>query len=94
MQNATKWENIGLITSSEYRKKVLMQLEIPKTPSLLSKILDINKAHISKALKELVERKMVECLNPKSNKGKFFKISNYGKEILKEVLKLQIKKLI
>lgn len=88
MQNATKWENIGLIASSNYRKKVLQNLEIPKMPSKLSKILDINKAHISKVLKELVEGKMVECLNPKSNKGKFFKISDYGKDILKEVIKL------
>ena len=88
MQDVTKWEDIGLITSSEYRKKVLTQLEFPKTPSLLSKILDINKAHISKALRELMERKMIECLNPKSNKGKFFKSSNYGKEILREIEKL------
>ena len=88
MKDVTMWEDIGFISSSGYRKKVLTELNSPKIPSDISKTLDINKAHISKALKELVERKMAECLNPNSSKGKFFKSSDYGKKILKEVEKL------
>ena len=88
MNRATKWEDVSFIISSEYRKKVLGSLENPKMPSKLSKELDINKTHISKTLKELESKGMVKCLTPNSNKGKLYVISDYGKDILKEVLKL------
>ncbi len=88
MNKATKWNDVSFIISSEYRKKVLTALENPKIPSKLSKELNINKAHISRALKELESRKIVKCLTPDSNKGKLYVISNYGREILKEASKL------
>ena len=88
MNEATKWNNISFILSSNYRKKVLQNLETPKMPSKLSKILDINKTHISRALKELESKKMIKCLTPNSNKGKLYVISDYGEDILKEVIKL------
>jgi len=88
MNKATKWNDVSFIISSEYRRKVLAALENPKIPSKLSKELNINKAHISRALKELKSRKIVKCLTPDSNKGKLYIISNYGKEILKEVSRL------
>jgi len=88
MNQATKWGDISFIISSEYRKKILKNLETPKIPSKISKEIDINKTHISKTLKELESKKMIKCLTPESNKGKIFVISNYGKEILKDALKL------
>lgn len=68
--------------------KILKNLENPKIPSKLSKELNINKAHISRALKELESRKIVKCLTPHSNKGKLYVISDYGRRILKETLRL------
>lgn len=88
MNKATKWENISFIISSSYRKKVLESLENPETPSKISKELNINKTHISKTLKELLSKKLITCLTPKANKGKLYVISDYGKEILKEIIKL------
>ena len=88
MNKATKWEDISFIISSSYRKKVLESLENPKTPSKISKKLNINKTHISKTLKELSSKKIILCLTPKANKGKLYVISNHGKIILKEISKL------
>ncbi|MBS3076274.1 winged helix DNA-binding protein [Candidatus Pacearchaeota archaeon] len=88
MNKETNWEDIGFIISSEYRKKVLKNLENPKTPSSISKETNINKTHISKTLKELNSKKLIECLNPKAVKGKFFVITEEGKDILKEIGKL------
>ncbi len=88
MNKATKWEELSFIISSSYRKKVLEALENPKTPSRISKELNINKTHISKTLKELLSKKIIMCLTPKANKGKLYIISNHGKKILKGILKL------
>lgn len=90
MDKATKWEEISFIISSSYRRRVLesLDLENPKTPSKISKELNINKTHISKTLKELLSKKMILCLTPKANKGKLYILSNHGKDVLKEILKL------
>ena len=88
MKEDTKWENIGFVASSEYRRKVLDSLENPKMPSTLSKELNINKTHISRALKELLDREMIECKNPKTKKGKFYQMTIYGKVVSAEVDKL------
>jgi len=87
MKEETKWDVVGFVISSEYRKKVLKSLIIEKQPSQISKELNINKTHISRTLNELESRNMVKCLNPNLKKGRLFLISNYGKEILKEVEK-------
>ena len=82
------WNDIGFIVRSKHRQRILKLLENPKTPSKISKELNINKTHISKTLKELLSKKTIICLTPKANKGKLYIISNYGKEILRESLKL------
>lgn len=88
MQTVTKWEDISFVISSSYRKRVLENLESTKMPSKLSKELNINKTHISRSLNELEGKKMIKCLTPKFTKGRLYVITNYGKEILKEVSKL------
>ena len=88
MEKESIWQDVSYIISSEYRKKVLEKLNSPKTPSKLSKEIDINIAHISRALSELETKKMVKCLTPNSNKGKLYLITNYGKNVLEQSLKL------
>jgi len=88
MDKVIKWENISFIISSSYRQKVLKLLENPKMPSKIARELNINKTHISKTLKELLSKKVINCLTPKAKKGKLYLISNYGKQILKEISKL------
>jgi len=85
MNKATNWEDVSFVISSSYRKKVLGALEKPKTPSILSKELNINKTHISRALSELEAKKIVKCLTPESAKGRLYLITNYGKKILSKV---------
>ena len=90
MEEVTKWEDVSFVISSSYRIRILKSLSTPKTPSKLSSELDINKTHISRALSELEERNMIECLTPSSRKGKIYKISILGKEILSNASKLQM----
>lgn len=88
MKKVTKWDDVSFVVSSSYRKRVLEKLDTPKTPSTLSREANINKTHISKTLSELESRGLVQCLTKNAVKGKLYTISEYGKEILKEVLKL------
>ena len=88
MNRVTKWEDVSYIFSSSYRKRVLEKLDSPKMPSALSKELNINKTHISRSLSELQKKKMITCLTPNSSKARLYVITDYGKEILKEVNKL------
>ena len=88
MNKVIKWEDVSYIISSNYRKSILQNLTNPTMPSKLSRELNINKTHISRGLNELEKKKMIECLTPRVTKGKLYMITDYGKEILKEVSKL------
>jgi predicted transcriptional regulator len=77
------WDDMSFLISSSYREKVLKSIETPKTPSQISKELSINIAHISRALSELEDRKMVKCLTPTAIKGKLFVATEYGKIAIK-----------
>ena len=70
---ATKWDNISYILRSRYRLKVLQylaKLNAPTTPTKLKRELKIDKAHISRALKDLIKKNWVICLTPKVRKTK------------------------
>ncbi len=88
MKDVTKWDDVSYVLSSSYRKRTLEKLDSPKTPSTLSKEVNINKTHVSKTLSELEGKNMITCLTKNAIKGKLYIISEYGKEILKEVEKL------
>ncbi len=88
MKEETNWEDISFIVSSSYRERILKSLDKPKTPSSLSRELKINKAHISRALSELENKKMIECLTPKAKKGRIYSITEYGKKVLNGYSKL------
>ncbi len=42
------------------------------------------KSHNSRTLKELIDNKLISCINPEDRAFKFYKITKKGKEILKE----------
>lgn len=84
MNKDTNWQIVSFIISSSYRRKTLESLQNPKTPSRLSKELNINIAHISRALSELEAKKLVKCLTPESSKGKIYTITETGEKILEK----------
>jgi len=80
------WHLIGKVNASSYRKKILESLsKEPKTPTILEKELDIKFSHISRALKELEDMKLIKCLTPELRKNKFYGITELGKEILEKL---------
>lgn len=81
---ANKWVLFGKVSSSSYRKKILLKLsEGVKTPKLLSRETGIKFSHISVVLKELKDLKLIKCLTPELRKGRMYGITKLGKDTLK-----------
>jgi len=89
MKKVTKWDLVSFVLASSYRKNVLSALTTPKTPSSISKEININKTHVSRALAELEDKGLIKCLTPEAKKGKIYTIQELGKETLAEVNKLK-----
>ena len=79
-------DGISLVEMSSYREKVLIDLkEKIKTPSRIAKSTNIGASHVSTALKELREHKLVVCLNPEKKQGRIYKITELGEKVLKYI---------
>ena len=80
------WHLIGIIRGSSYRKKIFLSLSTgEKTPTQLVKDVNIKMSHISRALKELQEEKLIACLTPKLRKHKIYGLTDLGKAIREKV---------
>jgi len=72
---------------SKERRKIVVSLGKPKTPTEIAKELKLGVSHISRTLKEFKERGLVECLTPNQRMGKVFVLTDKGEEIRKEMMK-------
>ena len=84
-----QWNDLSFVISSKYRKIVLENVRNHKTPTDISKELKIQRSHVSRALIELCEEKLVECLTPNKRKGRLYKITNKGLNLLKQINSLK-----
>jgi predicted transcriptional regulator len=83
------WDTVGFVFSSQLRLKILLVLrESKNTPKQLSASLKKPMSHVSKALKQLSERQLVECLTPKRRKGRLYDITKRGNQVLDEIGKI------
>ena len=80
------WDLISFITSSKIRFKLLTLLNKQKyTPTSLSKKVDVHVSAISRTLKELSEKELINCLTEKRTKFKYYEISDKGKVLLTKI---------
>lgn len=81
------WNDIGFVISSDYRVTVLRRLdEGPATPSQIAGEWDVAITHVSRALKELRERDLVELLVPENRrKGRVYGITEKGENIWEQI---------
>jgi len=83
------WEILSYVFSSELRLKTLVELSKSKyTPKQLSLSLKQPISHVSKALKELKVKGLVECLTPSRKKARLYSITRNGNQVLDEINKL------
>ena len=83
----TFYDNLSFLIRAKNRKAVFLALEEPKTPTQLSKELDINIGFISNILIELKERELIICLSPNEKRHRFYQISKESLKLLKTIKK-------
>ncbi len=77
---------IGFILGSDYRHKILAELDKGiKTPKQVSREANLQINHVSNILKELSDRGLVKCETPDLRKGRLYRITDKGKEILEKI---------
>ena len=83
-------EQAGFIIRSGYRKQVFTLLDKPIRPSEIAKKLGIRLTHITRELRILKSRKLVECLNPKERVGRLYRLTQKGKQLKKNMATQQL----
>lgn len=76
----------GFIIRSTYRKRVFVLLDSPIRPSEIAKKIGLRLTHITRELRELKNRKLVECLNPKEKTGRLYHLTKKGKNLKKNMI--------
>lgn len=74
---------VKYINRSTYRVRTLKAIDNKvKMPKDIAKDSGILQNHISNVLRELKDKNVVECLNPNRRKGRLYRLTDDGLEIL------------
>ena len=77
---------ISYVEISSYRKKVMKSLDGEVLiPTQIARNSEIRPNHISKVLAELKAHELVECINPEVRKGRLYRLTDKGDEIVKNL---------
>ena len=84
------WDIIGSLKSSPNRYMILKTLGRNfSIPTEISKKSGINIEQVSKCLHDLKKQDLVTCLNDKASKGRIYKTTSVGLEVL-DIIEKQI----
>lgn len=79
-------KEMSYVKISKYRTKVMRSLEGEvKIPIVIAKDSGIRPNHISKVLAELKAHNLVECINPEVRKGRLYRLTDKGDEVVKNI---------
>ena len=77
---------ISYVEISSYRKKVMKSLDGEVLiPTQIARNSEIRPNHISKVLAELKAHELVECINPEVRKGRLYRLTDKGDELVKNL---------
>jgi len=83
-----KWDEVSWILRGRLKKKVMLTLDKPKTATILSKELNTHRSTISDILNQMMEKKLVVCLDPKQPYNRFYRITKKGEQIKEKINKI------
>lgn len=79
-------KEMSYVKISTYRTKVMKSLDDDvKMPSQIAKDSNILQNHISAVLRQLKEHELVECINPEVRKGRLYRLTEKGENIVKNI---------
>ena len=76
----------SFVQISKYREKTLKSIgDEVKIPTHIAKDSGIRTNHISKVLSELKSKDIVECINEEARKGRLYRLTDTGMEVLDNI---------
>ncbi len=82
----SSWDDYSFVIRSQRRLEILKELKKkPKMPQTLVTLLNLKASSVSRTLKELGARGLVQCLTPRAKKGRIYSISDKGERILESI---------
>ena len=75
-------ELAGYVLISSYRIRVLRSISPWNTPSRIADKASIRVNHVSNVLRSLKEKNLVVCINESAKKGRVYKLTEVGEEVL------------
>ena len=76
-------ELVRFVNKSSYRVRVLKSIgQSAKMPKEIAHDSEILPNHISNVLRQLREKDIVECINPEVRKGRLYRLSEQGLDVL------------
>ena len=79
------WELVSFVKRGKIRKRALMLLTSPKSPTEVAKEIDAHREATSRAIIALERRGLVKCLTPKEKMYRLYGLTKMGKEVLKHI---------
>ena len=76
------YDLVSFVGRGKIRKKVLKALIKTNSPTELSRQLDIERSTISRAILELTDKGLVECLTPDERMGRYYRITQTGRKVV------------
>lgn len=77
---------IKYVNRSKYRVRTLKAIgDDVKIPKEIAEDSGILQNHISNVLRQLKDKDLVECLNPQARKGRLYRLSDDGRDVLDKI---------
>jgi DNA-binding MarR family transcriptional regulator len=81
------WELYAWVMRGRQRRRVLAALSKPRLPSELKREAGMSLTNLSKTLRSLEDKGMVECLTPGNKTGRLYGLTEKGQAIREEMVR-------
>lgn len=80
---------LSFVLKAKNRRRVLLLIAKERlTPAQIMRRTGMYESHTSRTLKELSNKKLIQCENPTERRFKFYSITKLGREVAKEIEKI------
>ena len=85
----TNFSLLSFVLRGERRKAILLCLDKPKIPKEIAEVCKVSIHNVSKSLRELLDKGLIKCENPKDKFYRFYALTDKGKKTLQLIKKEQ-----
>lgn len=86
-----KWNDVSYLIRGPLNRRIVEALEKEiLTPVQIAKKTNMARSNVGTRLIKLKQRNLVECLNEEDKIGRLYRITEYGKGVLKEARKINL----